>query len=436
MWGNFPAASAAWIVSKESFFEPVKNVISSFKLRGSYGITGTDTTNPWQWMDMFSGGSQGTINTDIYSTLSTSVVPNPFITWEKNANTNLGVEFGVLNNTLTFAIEGWNKRTTDILSNRLLSTPAIIGASLPDVNYGIMKAWGTELTVNYANKIGEVNFSVGANASYNKNKVLVKDLAAGTRAYDVEVGQPTYRLRNWMILQDRTGNGVIRTVAEALRIAAENAVGATRYTTTGGQVQPGQVFAQDLRGSNNTLFSNSPDGNVNQNTNDDKVFFTGKYGSPRMVFGLNANISYKGWNINAIAAGVGSYYRSWDRGYTANFSMYSAFWGNEWTPSNINGMPSPIYALGGGWPGGGTDKASTLNLYNMQFLRMKNMSVSYTIPSAISRKAGIQGVKLFINLENPFMIYKLCPKLMEPEATEGGAYPILKSYSLGVNITL
>ena len=436
MWGNFPAASVAWIVSKESFFEPVKNIVNSFKIRGSYGLTGTDATNPWQWMDMFSGGSQNTIGTDIYSTLATSVVPNPFITWEKNANTNLGVEFGVLNNTLTFTIEGYNKRTTDILSNRLLSTPTIIGASLPDVNYGIMKAWGTEFTANYQNKIGDVNFSIGANASYNKNKVLVKDLAAGTRAYDIEVGQPTYRIRNWNILVNRTGIGVIRTAAEALRIAAENAVGATRYTETGGPVQPGMVFAQDLRGSNNTLFANTPDGNTNQNTNDDKVWFPGKYSSPRFVYGINANISYKGFNLNMIAAGVGSYWRGWERGFTSQFSLYNTFWPNEWTPANINGQPSPLYALGGSWPGGGTDKPSTLNTYNMQFLRMKNMSLSYTIPSDLSRKVGIQGVKLFINMENPFMIYKLCPKVMEPESLEGNAYPILRSYSLGINISL
>jgi len=316
MWGNFPAASVAWIVSKESFFEPIKNIINTFKIRGSYGLTGTDTTNPWQWMDMFSGGSQNTIGSETYSTLATSVVPNPFITWEKNANTNFGVEFGVLNNTLTFAIEGWNKRTTDILSNRLLSTPSIIGASLPDVNYGIMKAWGTELTVNYQNKIGDVNFSIGANASYNKNKVLVKDLAAGTRAYDIEVGQPTYRIRNWNILIDRTGIGVIRTAAEALRIAAENAVGATRYTETGGPVQPGMVFAQDLRGSNNTLFSNTPDGNVNQNTNDDKVWFLPRIYVDQIIrcfltllmetsirtpttirFGSRANIIHLAWSM-------------------------------------------------------------------------------------------------------------------------------------------
>jgi hypothetical protein len=67
---------------------------------------------------------------------------------------------------------------------------------------------------------------------------------------------------------------------------------------------------------------------------------------------------------------------------------------------------------------------------------MKNMSLSYTIPNGISSKVGVLGLKLFINMENPFMIYKLCPKVMEPESTEGSSYPILRSYSLGINISL
>lgn len=435
-WGNFPAISVGWVASKESFFEPLKVVLSSLKFRGSWGITGTDTTNPWQWMDTFSGGAQNTIGTEIYSTLSTSVVPNLYITWEKNTNYNIGIDFGLLNNTLTFSVEGWYKRTTDILSNRLLSTPTIIGASLPDVNYGIMSAQGTEFSINYENKIGQVHFSIGGNAAYNVNKVLVKDLAAGTRDYDIEVGFPTYRLRNWMILVNGTGNGVIRTVAEAERVMAENAVGATRYTTAGSQIQPGMVFAQDLRGPNNTLFANSPDGNVNQNGNDDKVWFDKKFGSPRLVFGLNANVSFKGFELNMVAAGVGSYWRAWDRGLTSNFALFSDFWPNEWTPANINGDPSPLYAVGGSWPGGGTDKPSTLNTYNMSFLRMKNVSLNYAIPTNLTKKVGIQGLKLFVNMENPFMIYKLCPKILDPESNEGNNYPILRSYSLGVNITL
>jgi TonB-linked SusC/RagA family outer membrane protein len=434
-WGTFPAVSAAWIVSKEAFFEPVKSVLSSFKIRGSYGLTGTDRTDPWQWLDTFSGGSQSSIGSDIFATLSTSVVPNPFITWEKNSNYNVGLDFGMLNNHLTFSLEGWYTRTTDILSNRLVSTPTIIGANLPDVNYGIMSAQGTEFTINYSNKVGEVNFSIGGNIAYNVNKILVKDQAANLRPYESEIGQPTYRIRNWNILTNETGNGVIRTQMEAERIMAENAIGATRYLTAGTQVQPGMVFAQDLFGPSNGLFRDSPDGNVNQNGQDDKVWFPKKYGSPRMPFGLNANISYKGFDLNMIAAGVGYYHRSWDRGIIG-IGSFQNLWENEWTWSNINGGPSPLYAAGGGWPGGGTDKPSTLNLYNMTFLRMKNISLSYNIPSLLSRKVGIQGVKVYVNMENPFMIFKMTPKQFDPESAEGNAYPILRNYSLGVNISL
>jgi TonB-linked SusC/RagA family outer membrane protein len=440
-WGTFPAVSAAWIVSKESFFEPVKSVISSFKIRGSYGLTGTDTTNPWQWLDTFAGGSQISFGSDIFPTLSTSVVPNPFITWEKNSNYNLGADFGMFDNHLTFSLEGWYTRTTDILSNRLVSTPTIIGANLPDVNYGIMSAQGTEFTINYSNKTGELNFSVGGNIAYNVNKVLVKDQAANLRPYESEIGQPTYRLRGWNIQVNETGNGVIRTQIEAERIMAENAVGASRYLTAGTQIQPGMLFAQDHFGSSNGLFRDSPDGNANHNGNDDKVWFDGKYNSPRMNFGINTSLSYKGFDLNMIAAGVGYYSRN-QNGGLVGIGAFQNLWFNEWTPWNINEAgPSPMYGgLYGpnnlNFPGGGVTMGSTINLFNMTFLRMKNISLGYNIPAQISRKVGIQGVKVYMNMENPFMIFKMCPKQYDPESAEGSAYPILRNYALGVNITL
>src|SRR5690606_6498637 len=283
---------------KEPFFSPLRSVLSLFKIRGSWGITGTDRTNPWQWQDAFAGGSQSAIGTDIFATLNTSVVPNPLITWEKNSNYNLGFDFGMLNNDLTFTMEGWYKKTTDILSNRLLSTPSVVGANLPDVNYGEMSARGLEFNADYQTTIGEVTFSIGGNVSYNENKVLVKDQPADQRAYDNEIGEPSYRVRVWNILVNETGNGVVRTVAEAERIMAENAVGATWYRTASTQIQPGLVYAQDIRGANNTLFANSPDGNVNQNGNDDKIWADGKYGTPRINFGFNAYAEWRGFAIN------------------------------------------------------------------------------------------------------------------------------------------
>jgi len=435
-WGNFPAVSAAWIVSKESFFDPLISVFSSLKIRGSWGVTGTDRTNPWQWRETFVGGTQGSLGNNIFPTIGTSVVPNPLITWEKNSNYNLGLDFGMMNNALTFRFEGWYKKTTDILSNRLLSTPSVVGAALPDVNYGVMSARGLEFTTDYQSKIGKLNFSVGGNISYNENKILVKDQPAGQREYDNEVGFPSYRIRAWNILVNKTGKGVIRTVAEAERLMAENAVGATYYRTAGTQIQPGMVYAQDKRGSNNTLAANTPDGNVNQDGPDDRQWIPGKYGSPRINFGLNITAEYNGLELNAIAAGTGAHWRGWDRGLTSQFQLFTDFWPNEWTSSNINGDPSPLYSGAGSWPGGGTDKVSTLNIYNMGFLRVKNISLAYNIPTKLTKKVGIERFKVYMNMENPFMIYKLAPRPMDPESAETVIYPILRSYSLGFNVTL
>ena len=435
-WGNFPAASAAWIVSKEGFFDPIKSVVSSAKLRASFGVTGTDNTAAWQWQYTYAGGSQSTLGSTTFSTLTPSVIPNPNITWETNTNYNIGFDFGFLNNKLTFSPEIWYNKTSNILGTRTATTPLVVGANLPAVNYGIASAQGIEFTANYNTKIGEFNLSAGGNLAWSSNKVLQEDVALGTRAMDNPVDKPMDIVRVWGINVDRTGNGVVRTEAEAERIMAENAVGATRYTETGGQVQPGMVFATDVRGSNGTIFANSPDGNVNQNTNDDKIILKHRYNSPRMVFGINANLKWRGFEFNMIAAGTGAFWRAWDRGTTSNFSEFTDFWPNAWTASNINAGPSPLYALGGSWPGGGTDKPSVLNTFNMSFMRMKNMSLGYRIPSPLLQKLGIQGLKVYANIENPFMIYKLCPQVMDPESTEGLAYPILKNYSIGVNITL
>lgn len=82
-WGTFPAVSASWVASKEPFFDPLKSVFSFFKLRASWGKTGTDNTNPFQWQNSFASGTQYTEGTEIAPTLKTSVVPNPYITWEK-----------------------------------------------------------------------------------------------------------------------------------------------------------------------------------------------------------------------------------------------------------------------------------------------------------------------------------------------------------------
>lgn len=438
-WGTFPAVSASWVASKEPFFDPLKSVLSFFKVRASWGMTGTDNTNPFQWQNSFASGTQYTEGTEILPSLKTSVVPNPFITWEKNSNYNVGADFGILNNILTFSAEGWYKRTTDILGTRVASTPYVVGASLPDVNYGIASAQGVEFSASYQQKIGEVSLSLSGNIAHSVNKVVLQDVAAGTRDYDNPNGQPMNRLRVRELLINETGGGVVRTQIESSTLAAENAVGATPYTTGSEKVQlePGMLYLRDFRGSNGTLFANSPDGNSNHNGTDDMIFIPGKFTSPRLVYGLNANINWRNIELNMLAAGTGGYWAPQVRGLTSLFERVSDFWPDEWTPSNINsGHPSPIYSIHANWAGGRLDYPNTYTTYNMSFLRMKNMSLSYTIPAKITTKVGIQGLKFYVNVENAFIIFKKCPSYMDPESIDAAGYPILRVYSLGVNLSL
>ena len=435
-YGNFPAVSAGWIVSKESFFDPIRSVISNLKLRGSFGVTGTDNTAAWQWQDTFASGGQPIYGTQAISTLATSVVPNPNITWEKNFNYNAGVDFGFLENALNFSAEVWYNKTTDILGNRTTTTPFVVGANLPAVNYGEASAQGLEANASYTHKIGEFTFSAGGNIAFTSNKILLRDVALGTRLRDNPNDHPMDRNLLWHIQVGSTGTGVIRTGEEGERIMAEQGVGATRHLVMSSPIQPGMLNAQDISGSNNTLFANSPDGGVNQNGVDDKYYVPHKYNSPRTTFGLNTNIKWKGFELNMIAAGTGAIWQN----VTGNFQNYYDFWPNQWNFDNINARPSLIYAgkYGdyGNLPTAGSGLASDFYLRNMCFMRMKNISVSYTIPKSLLHKLGIQGLKFYVNMENPFMIYKMCPKYIDPESRDQTLYPILRNYSLGLNLTL
>ncbi len=435
-YGNFPAISAGWIISKESFFDPIRSVISSLKLRGSYGVTGTDNTAAWQWQDTFASGGQPTYGTTVVTALVTSVVPNPNITWERNFNYNVGVDFGFLENDLTFSAEGWYNKTTDILGNRTSTTPLVVGAKLPAVNYGEVSAQGLEVSANYNHKIGEFTFSAGGNIAFTSNKILLQDVALGTREWQNPNGHPMDRNLVWNDAINGTGTGVVRTMAEAERIMAEQGVGATRHLVMGTIVQPGMLNAQDIRGPNNTIFANSPDGGVNQNGQDDKYYVPGKYNSPRLNFGLNVNLRWKRIELNMIAAGTGAIWQN----VAGNFQNYLDYWPNQWNFDNINAGPSLIYAGKysdyGLLPTAGSGMAADYYLRNMGFMRMKNISLSYTIPNFLLHKVGIQGLKFFVNMENPFMIYKMCPKYIDPESRDQTLYPILRNYSLGLNITL
>ena len=172
-WGFFPSVSAGWNIAKESFFSNYARYLDFLKLRISYGITGTDNTAPWQWQQTynFNASSGQYIGSSVPPSTTLGSTINPDITWERNHNYNLGLDFSTPNRMISGTVDYWYKKTTNILGARNASVPSTVGATLPAVNYGIASANGLELSLSHENHIGELFYRVSANWAVSSEQI-------------------------------------------------------------------------------------------------------------------------------------------------------------------------------------------------------------------------------------------------------------------------
>lgn len=162
-YGFFPSVSAAWRLSNESFISDNFEFINNLKLRASYGTLGNDNVDLWQHTSLFTYSSPATIGGANVNTIvvNNNLVANPDITWERSSTLDVGLEGTLWNGLLGFEIDGFYKRTKDILAPQIRTIPGTFGATLPDVNYGILDNKGFELVLTHRNTIGDFNYSVG-----------------------------------------------------------------------------------------------------------------------------------------------------------------------------------------------------------------------------------------------------------------------------------
>jgi TonB-linked SusC/RagA family outer membrane protein len=427
-WGYFPAVSAGWNISKESFFGSLKKYVNDLKLRASYGLTGSLNTAPWQWQQSYNySSSTGVIlgNTSVSGmALGTSI--NPDITWETNTNIDLGVDISVLNNMFTITADLWNKKTDNILGPRTASVPNTVGATLPAVNYGKAISRGFELAVQYNGKVGALNYSAGGNWAISNNEYLVVDQAAAVRDFENKIGYPING-----VVYGYIADGIIRDQDHVNQILDEHG---KDFTILGINPRPGMLLYKDIRGPN----SDTPDGKVDGN-DVDRITTNN---IPRVVYGINLNAEYKGLELALNFAGYGKYdiyaggdwvARNW------NTVRVLSLWKDYWTPSNPNAsMPNPAAH---NWIAGGfqnIEVPSSFWIKSGNFMRLKNAKLSYTLPgSIINVLKPISNVKFYASGDNLLLFSKLYKEWnLDPEL--GGSsygYPIMKSVTLGVSVT-
>jgi len=417
-WGNFPAVGLGWALSKEDFFSEALGYVNYLKFRGTFAQTGNDAIGGWSWLDQYNFSSHTYFlgqNGTAAPRVNYGGIPNPELTWEKSNTWNLGMDMTVLKN-ISFSAEFWKRHTYDILGNRILAIPAEFGGSLPKENYGIVDAYGAEFEAGYKTGIGS-NWRIEAkgNFSLSGNMVIKRDVAANALPIDDPNGKPlTYQAGY------KTA-GILRTDEQVKALPLG-------YTIFGAVPEKGMMNFQDISG-----IKNVPDGKIDTY---DRVLL-GNYfgpGGAQQTYGLNLIVAHKSFTLGMFFSGLGGfktlYNDSWGRNFSdANLTV--KYHEDSWTESNPNGKHPKLYRWGDARAKGYVEP-SDFNAFNSSFVRMKNLSLAYSIPKEAMKKLRISSFQIFANASNLFCLSQF--KFYDPELYGFGAYPFSKSFSLGIDV--
>lgn len=454
-YGVFPVGGLTWRVKEESFLKDA-NWISDLKFRGSYGKTGNQgSIRPFQYQALYSLGlpaaSSGNYGYPFGKLYQGGIAPlqpaNSDLRWETDYQTDIGMDASFLNGDLTLTAD-WFKRTSkDFLLT--LAAPAQSGYNFITRNVGSMENKGLEVAINYNHSVRDFHYGIGFTMSVIKNKLT--SLTSGTDFVTnfgglaltgpgwtdntftrTNVGGPVgnfYGYKSLGIFQSQT------------QIDALNATAASKFPSNPFYYQqataPGERYFAD---TNN-------DGHV---TVDDQV----DLGSPLPDFfgGLNFDLSYKSFDLNAYFYGMyGNKILNYQESNLESFSNRSfvgvqnvsqQYAQNRWTPGN----PSNRYTRAS------YSDAQTLSnvpssvwVENGSFLKLKNLTVGYTLPSALINKVSLTKVRVYVSSQNLFTITKYSG--LDPEigiqggnatqnGIDNGTYPGSRFFTLGLNVTL
>jgi len=409
-WGYFPTISAGWIVSKESFFKTDK--IDFLKFRASAALSGNDNVISSQWLETFNPAGSAYFGNppSTQPGISLAGVPNPNITWEKSRDYNIGVDMNFLTH-FTFSADYWFKHTYDILGSRIQALPTSFGLALPQENYAKVNAHGIDVELGYHNKVGEVNYSVKGTFSYGANKVAQMDYPANGPAYANPNGKSLDFMTGYVF------NEIIRTQAQLDALPAG-------YLVFGQKPALGMMIYKDISGPNG-----KPDGIIDGY---DQTQIANHSVAP-IHAGLNLGTSWKGFSIDMMFAGsFGNKIYNTGGGWV-EWNRVPTYWLDHWTPQTPNAtLPNPVSAFGPNT----YNYNSTYWLTNNSFVRLKYLNLGYALPKPWVDKLGLSTVKVFVSGTNLFYVAASNKFLdVDPELGGVNAYPLMKTFNLGVNVT-
>lgn len=415
-YGIFPSFGAAWIASDEDFLQNL-GPINLLKLRASWGINGNQEIGDYQFTSTIDQNRWYTSGNAALVGASPSNLPNAEIAWEESEQLDIALDMGFFENKLIATIDYYDKKTHGLLET--LSVPGHIGVNAPIANVGSVQNKGVELALNWREKKGQWNYSIGLNGAYNKNEMI-------------EMGEPIVGA-SWAIAGPVTRTDVGYPIAYFYGFKTdgifqnENDVFG-HINNSGDQLQasavPGDVKFVDVNG----------DGVINE---DDRTMIGNP--TPKYTMGLTGNVSYKGFDFSMLVIGafgndVFNGINRRDLRYT-NLPTSSL---ERWTAEGTSNT-TPRYT----WSDiNNNNRVSDLYIESAGYVRIKNVQVGYTLPMTILEKMGASNWKFYISAENllTFTDYTgTDPEIGAMSSFDIGidraVYPQSRTFRLGTTIT-
>lgn len=402
-WGYFPAVSAGWTISEEKFFAPLRDVVTSLKLRASWGQNGSlAALGGYQYStDMVQSGIYPLVGGNNYTqVVRPSTLGNDELKWETSEQTNFGIDGLLFKGRMNFSIDYFTKKTKDLLVNG--TTPSlVIGGTTSPINAGNVSNKGFEFELGWRDNIGDFSYGIRGNLATLKNEVTYLDpsltrLPGSTfHTYTItyfEQGYPVYYFRGYKFtgVDPETGNPQFADLDNS-----------------------GDISDGDLTDIGNAI--------------------------PNFTYGITLTAAYKGFDFTLFGSGASGnkIFNCINRpDYQMVNKLKEVFYDNRWTPENPNGTK----------PRAGADNmdkyaCSSAMVYDGSYFKIKQIQLGYNLPKNLLKKVAINSLRLYVSLDDFFTITKYPG--FDPEASanatsgmgiDKGAYPMAKKVVMGFNL--
>ena len=444
-WAFFPSASIGWRISEEPWMQQALPFVNNLKIRASYGKSGTDAGNAWEYVRAYSASANNGYTFDganLTPGMTAPGVVNDNLSWVENTITNLGVDFELWRGLLGGTFEVFQRKNDKELGNSQAVIPNTFGAGFPQENLWSSKNFGFEFSLYHTKQVNrDFSYTVSANFTYARYMHLHRTNNDPTSQFNTWTSRTENRYQGYTWFFDYDGQFTDIKEYET----------APLYGGSNGNslMLPGSYRLVDLNG----------DGRI---SNDDRRVQKWTRGTnPPIQYGFNVTLNYKQFDLSMVWQGASGYYIQYsnndiwgygrypttfkkfeDRWHTANVTDDpfdpSTKWVSGFYPALKTYGHAGTYDMGNN---GGTGN-TMIDIWNPDatYLRLKSLEIGYTVPKTVLSKVGISNARIYLN---GFNLLTFCNKLLkqaDPEREErdwsaGLAYPLMRSYNIGVNIT-